>query len=190
MKRNVLWNLLVTAVLLLGTVNCFETKSEDNKNDQVSSILAIVNATNLQIAGTWNAYNGTPTYAGDAFNSAGTVKTGEYTITNYTFKQASSTGTSTYEGNIVAYDNSKQVIYVQFTVHPFGAVGKFSAYYWNYFSDNKFYFCGDLTGNKTTLDAIKASTQVNDKTNMNAGCYTNNTFTPGTGFVWNRFEAK
>ncbi|TGL92151.1 hypothetical protein EHQ76_20330 [Leptospira barantonii] len=187
MKRTAHWKLLAATLLILGTVNCFETKKEDN-NDQINTILAVVNASNLQVAGNWSAYNGTTSYAGDAFNSAGTVKTGEYTITNYTFKQVS--GSSTYEANIVEYNNTTQVMYVQFTVHPFGAAGKFSAYYWNRFSDNKFYLCGDLTGNKNTLDAIKASTQSNDKTNMNTGCYTNNTFTPGTGFVWNRFESR
>ncbi|PJZ56214.1 LIC13354 family exoprotein [Leptospira barantonii] len=186
-KLSTHWKLFAATFLILGLVNCFETKKEDN-NDQISAILAVVNASNLQIAGNWSAYNGTPSFAGDAFSSAGTVKTGEYTITNYTFKQVS--GTSTYEANILAYDNSKQAIYVQFTAHPFGAAGKFSAYYWNYFTDNKFYLCADLTGNKTTLDAVKASTQSNDKTNMNTGCYTNNTFTPGTGSIWNRFEAR
>ncbi|AVQ11502.1 Uncharacterized protein XB16_1170 [Leptospira santarosai] len=189
MKLRTSWKFLISIFLILGMINCSGSK-EDN-NEEVVSILAIVNATNLQIAGAWTYYNGTPSYAGDEFNTPGTVKSGDLIVTNTYFKQVSveSTG-SIYEADIVEYDNTKQVLYVKFTAHPFGGAGKYSAYYWTIFSDNKFYICNDITGNKDSLSEIKTSTQTNDKTNMNSGCYTNNTFTPGTGFIWFRMEGK
>ncbi|EMJ90650.1 LIC13354 family exoprotein [Leptospira alstonii] len=189
MKRTTYWKLLATTFLIFGMINCAGTKEE--KNDEIAGLLAIVNATNLQISGAWTYYNGTSSYSGDAFNTPGTVKSGDLIVTNAYFKQTSVEGSgSIYEADILEYDNTKQVLYVKFIAHPFGGAGKYSAYYWTLYSDNKFYICNDIAGNKNSLAEIKESIQRNDKTNMNSGCYTNNTFTPGTGFIWFRMEAK
>ncbi|EKO15467.1 hypothetical protein LEP1GSC082_2576 [Leptospira kirschneri str. H2] len=189
MKRKPYWKLLISTFLILGLLNC--SQSKENNDEEIASLLAIVNATNLRISGNWTYYNGTPSYLGDEFNTAGTVKSGDLIITNSYFKQTSVEATgSNYEADILEYDNTKEVIYVKFITHPFGGAGKYSAYYWTLFSDNKFYFCGDIAGNKNSLAEIKESTQRNDKTNMNSGCYTNNSFTPGTGFIWFRMETK
>ncbi|MDV6237645.1 hypothetical protein CH379_018590 [Leptospira ellisii] len=186
MKRKTTWKIVAVTFLILGLANCFESK--EDKDQDNTALLTLLNATRLEVTGYWDYFNGTPDYPGDMFNSPGTVKSGEFYLDNQIFTQIS--GASVYQANIVEYNNTTQTIYVQFTQHPFGAAGKFSAYYWTRFTDNKFYVCGDLSGNKNTLAEIKASAQVNDKTNMNSGCYTNNTFTPGVGFTWNRLEAK
>ncbi|RHX87894.1 LIC13354 family exoprotein [Leptospira stimsonii] len=191
MKRNVTWKFLITALLLVGTVNCFETKSED-KNDENLFLSAIL-LNNFEIAGNWTFYNGTKDYPGGAFTDVGTKAQGTYSITNTLITQKNNDngfGGSQLIGNIVEINLAKKVIYVQFTQDSSFSKGKFSWYRWT--SDGSYlYLCQDLTGvnNQNTLEQAKADdldTYSNTK-NLNAGCGLNSGFDPS---VWSRLEVR
>ncbi|XDD50133.1 hypothetical protein AB3N59_17500 [Leptospira sp. WS92.C1] len=193
MKRIAPLKLLVASLLIAGfVVNCFERKE---KNDDLTGLIAAVALGSLQVSGSWNFYNGSRSYPGQTVPfpiDNGTVKQGEFLITNsfvsyfYSFAPA-----DIYAGNIVEFDNNTHKLYYQITQHATPAnIGKFSGLYWTLFTDGFLYVCGDLNGNKATLDEVKASTQKNDPTDMTTGCFLDPTGTPGTGFTWNRLEAR
>ncbi|TGL73669.1 LIC13354 family exoprotein [Leptospira yasudae] len=191
-KHSFHWKLFAVTFLILGLVNCFETKKEDDKNDN-NLLLAAIIANNFEIAGSWNFFNGTADYPGSAFNEKGTISQGTYTVTQSRITQSNKDtgfGATQLIGDVVEIDLSKKVVYVQFTQDSSFSKGKFSWYRWTFQSGN-FYICPDLSGvnNQNTLAQAKADNldTYSNTSNMNAGCGLNSGFDPAP---WSRLEIK
>ncbi|EKN87576.1 hypothetical protein LEP1GSC034_1535 [Leptospira interrogans str. 2003000735] len=189
MKRKPYWKILISTFLILGMMNC--SQSKDDGNEDVLLLLGIAAQNYWEIEGTWNYFNGTKNYAGDLFNENGTTLVGQYIINKTQITREikdTGFGGSKLIGNVMEIDRSKRVVYVQFTQDSSFSKGKFAWYRWTS-KDGYYYICPDLSGvnNQNTLDQAKADNLDNfsDTTNMNAGCGLNSGFAPGP---WSRLE--
>ncbi|OQM30025.1 hypothetical protein DV38_11110 [Leptospira interrogans] len=189
MKRKPYWKILISTFLILGMMNC--SQSKDDGNEDVLLLLGIAAQNYWEIEGTWNYFNGTKNYAGDLFNENGTTLVGQYIINKTKITREikdTGFGGSKLIGNVMEIDRSKRVVYVQFTQDSSFSKGKFAWYRWTS-KDGYYYICPDLSGvnNQNTLDQAKADNLDNfsDTTNINAGCGLNSGFDPGP---WSRLE--
>ncbi|MCG6194996.1 hypothetical protein LFX25_17290 [Leptospira sp. FAT2] len=191
-KLSIHWKLFAVTFLILGLVNCFETKKEEDNNDN-NLLLAAIIANNFEITGSWTFYNGTPDYAGAAFTEKGTISQGTYTITNSRISRNDKDagfGASQLIGDIMEIDLSRKVVYVQFTQDSSFSKGKFAWFRWTY-NGGYFYICPDLSGvnNQNTLAQAKADNldTYSNTASINAGCGLNSGFDPSP---WSRLEVK
>ena len=153
-KLTILILMLMVPALTLST--CKGDGDEGNEETYAAiTTLAIVTeyatvtalATGIQIAGTWNYYNGTSEYAGDSFNDKGTVLQGTYSFTNAAFNYASTKYSYNQKGTVLEYDNANQIAYVQYSSDDAYSPNKYSWFKWTVSAaDGKYYVCPDLVG--------------------------------------------
>lgn len=175
------------SAMLLGTTACPLGASSDS-DEVLAQLLGTYLLAQLQISGSWNYYNGTPSYTDTCggFCSDGNVKVGTYSFASANFQNSCQNtkdcGTplpSTTNATVVEYSNERGVLYAKYdSTHPF-TPNKFTFIRW-ISSGGYFYICPDISdvGSQDTLakardfnnDGVEDAIAANNVSNLNGGC--------------------